>query len=85
MFGWCMWQTMHWLVGIARVNSWLERMARLVLAESSGRRLRRAAVAELRVGAGVQRVAVVGIDDVARRAARASGSRRADRWCRGTT
>ena len=20
MFGWCMWQTMHWLVGIARVN-----------------------------------------------------------------
>ncbi len=20
MFGWCMWQTMHWLVGIARVK-----------------------------------------------------------------
>ncbi len=21
MLGWCMWQGMHWLVGIARVNS----------------------------------------------------------------
>jgi hypothetical protein len=23
MFGWCMWQIMHWLVGIWRVNSCL--------------------------------------------------------------
>ena len=36
MFGWCMWQTMHWLVGIARVNAWRQRMARLVLAGWSG-------------------------------------------------
>ncbi len=23
MLGWCMWQLMHWLVGIERVKAWL--------------------------------------------------------------
>ena len=33
----CMWQTMHWLVGIAVVNDVLDRMARLVLRDHRDR------------------------------------------------
>jgi len=32
-WGWCMWHTMHWLVGIARVKAVLERMPGLVLVD----------------------------------------------------
>ena len=33
----CMWQTMHWLVGIARVNECFKGWPERLLRESSGR------------------------------------------------
>ena len=67
--GW-MWQTMHWLVGMPVREAVLDRMARLVLRDRRvGIVRRRAAVAELGVRPGVDRRAVVGVDDVAGRAA----------------
>ncbi len=70
MFGWCMWQTMHWLVGIARVNSWRIGWPGCV---RGNRRVGRVALVpvwpNLRVRAGVARVAIVRVDDVARGAA----------------
>ncbi len=86
MLGWCMWQTMHWDVGIARVKRVLERMARLVLAGWSDRR---SAVSPSWPNA---RIAARSAPDRGRwhrprgtPRSRTSDSRRAGRWCRGTT
>ena len=61
-----------------------QRMSRLVLRNRFVAGDREAGVAVLRVAGGVQRIAIVGVDDVASRAAATSGSRRDDRSCRGT-
>ena len=66
--GW-MWQTMHWLDGIERVNSW-----RMGWPDSFARnrgigRSAEAAIAEWRVLRGMRRRAIVRINDVAGRAA----------------
>ena len=63
-FGWCMWQTMHWLVGMARVKACCSGCAGSLLAMVGS------SVCEVprdrrRIGARVLEVAVVGVDDVA--------------------
>ncbi len=77
MFGWCMWQFMHWAVGIARVKAWRSGWPRSfspsgprrsLIVGSDGHGL--APVAVLRVAARGEPVAVVGVDDVAAGAAR---------------
>ena len=79
--GW-MWHTMHWLVGIERVNSclmgWPDSFLRNGRIDLRAVRL----VAVRRVRAGVNRRPIVGVNHVARRAAAAADNRRDDRWCR---
>ncbi len=62
--GW-MWQTMHWLVGMAVVKRCCNRMARLVLGNGRVGIDGLAAVAELGIRAGMDGGAVVGINDMA--------------------
>ncbi len=66
--GWT-WQTMHWLVGIDGGEAVLDRVARLVSRDGRVGAEAGAAVAELRVRTRGDSPAVVGVDDVAGRAA----------------
>ena len=70
MFGWCMWQIMHWLVGTERVSVCLSGWPGSVLLMVGSTVCVRPSWPNFAYSARVPRVAVVRVHDVARRAAR---------------